>query len=227
MGMFRLGEDAEGKGFFEKSPQWQSLTDATANVLSNESKIRKERTDIQTGDYDITEKLKFMEYETLPDIQQSLNEVELQTLLEEQMKNALQNVDDEENTYKNQKINAEEAINTTSDSLESLSDQLASKVLRRNMMRDEQKSGYAFDKVEFENISSEIDSIKASMDVLESEIKTQNDARKEASRKIELEERNIPVTEENIERLEHEKSMDKMMAEWELSQMTNRLAPKQ
>jgi len=227
MGMFVVGQDEKGDVFVDKSPQWQSLTDATANVLSNESKIAEERTGLQSGDYNITEKLNFMQYETLPDIQQSLNEVEIQQLLEQQMKNALGSVVDEENTYKNQKINAEEAINTTSDSLESLSDQLASKVLRRNMMRDEQKSGYAFDKVEFENISSEIDSIKASMDVLESEIKTQNDARMEASRKIELEERNIPVTEENIERLEHEKSMDKMMAEWELSQMTNRLAPKQ
>ena len=225
MGMFRLGKDAEGKGFFEKSPQWQSLTDATANVLSNESKIAEERTGLQSGDYDITEKLKFMEYETLPDIQQSLNEVEIQTLLEKQMKDVFSSVVDEESTYKNQKISAEEAITTTSDSLESLRDQIASKVLRRNMMRDEEKSGYAFDKVEFENISSEIDSIKASMDVLESQLKTQNDARLEASRKIELEDRNIPVTEENVERLEQEKSMDKMMSEWEFKMAPTRRAP--
>lgn len=225
MGMFMVGQDAEGNPFVDKSPQWKSLTDATTNVLSNESMIRKERVDIQTGDYDITEKLNFMQYETLPDIQQSLNEVELQSLLEEQMKNALDLVVDEENTYKNQKINAEEAITTTSDSLENLSDQLASKVLRRNMMRDEQKSGYAFDKVEFENISSEIDSIKASMDVLESQLKTQNDARLEASRKIELEDRGIPVTEKNVERLEQEKAMDKMMAEWEFQMAPTRRAP--
>jgi hypothetical protein len=224
MGMFTIGQDAEGNAFVDKSPQWQSLTDATTNVLSNESMIRKERVDIQTGDYDITEKLNFMQYETLPDIQQSLNEVELQSLLEEQMKNALDLVVDEENTYKNQKINAEEAITTTSDSLENLSDQLASKVLRRNMMRDEQKSGYAFDKVEFENISSEIDSIKESMDVLESQLKTQNDARLEASRKIELEDRGIPVTEKNVERLEQEKAMDKMMAEWEFQMAPTRRA---
>ena len=97
-------------------------------------------------------------------------------------------------------------LTTTSDSLENLSDQLASKVLRRNMMRDEQKSGYAFDKVEFENISSEIDSIKASMDVLESQLKTQNDARMEASRKIELEDRGIPVTEKKCRKIRTGKS---------------------
>ena len=147
--------------------------------------------------------------------------------MREQMLNAFQNVDDEENTYKNQKTNAEESISTTSDKLEQLSDDIATKNLKLKMMRDEQKSGYSFDKVAFDNLSSEIDSIKSSMDVLEGELKTQNDARLEASRKIELEDRGIPVTEENVERLEHEKSMDKMMAEWELSQMTNRLAPKQ
>ena len=225
MGMFMVGQDAQGNPFVEKSPQWQSLTDATTNVLSNESMIRKERVDIQTGDYKIEEKLKFMEYETLPDIQQSLNEVELQTLLEEQMKNALQNVDDEENTYKNQKTNAEESISTTSDKLEQLSDDIATKNLKLKMMRDEQKSGYSFDKVAFDNLSSEIDSIKSSMDVLEGELKTQNDARLEASRKIELEDRGIPVTEKNVERLEHEKSMDKMMAEWELKMARTRRAP--
>ena len=225
MGMFMIGQDEKGNPFVEKSPQWQSLTDATTNVLSNESMIRKERVDIQTGDYKIEEKLKFMEYETLPDIQQSLNEVELQTLLEEQMKNALQNVDDEENTYKNQKTNAEESISTTSDKLEQLSDDIATKNLKLKMMRDEQKSGYSFDKVEFDNLSSEIDSIKSSMDVLENELKTQNDARLEASRKIELEDRGIPVTEKNVERLEHEKSMDKMMAEWELKMARTRRAP--
>jgi len=225
MGMFMVGQDAKGNAFVEKSPQWKSLTDATTNVLSNESMIRKERTDIQTGDYKIEQKLKFMEYETLPDIQQSLNEVELQTLLEEQMKNALQNVDDEENTYKNQKTNAEESISTTSDKLEQLSDDIATKNLKLKMMRDEQKSGYSFDKVAFDNLSSEIDSIKSSMDVLEGELKTQNDARLEASRKIELEDRGIPVTEKNVERLEHEKSMDKMMAEWELKMARTRRAP--
>ena len=92
-------------------------------------------------------------------------------------------------------------------------------------MRDEQKSGYSFDKVEFDNLSSEIDSIKSSMDVLEGELKTQNDVRLEASRKIELEDRGIPVTEKNVERLEHEKSMDKMMAEWEFKMAPTRRAP--
>jgi len=97
--------------------------------------------------------------------------------------------------------------------------------LQLKMMRDEEKSGYSFDKVAFENLSSEIDSIKSSIDVLESELKTQNDARLEASRKIELEDRNIPVTEENVERLEQEKAMDKMMAEWEFKMAPNRRAP--
>ena len=94
-------------------------------------------------------------------------------------------------------------------------------------MKNEQSSGYSFDKVAFDNLNTDIDSVKASMDVLESELKTQNDLRIEASRKIELEERNIPITEKNIQRLQHEKDMTNAMAEWELSQMTNRLAPKQ
>ena len=63
------------------------------------------------------------------------------------------------------------------------------------------------------------------MDVLESQLKTQNDARLEASRKIELEDRGIPVTEKNVERLEQEKAMDKMMAEWEFQMAPTRRAP--
>ena len=226
MGMFVVGQDEKGDVFVDKSPQWQSLTDATTNVLSNESKIAEERTGLQSGDYDIKEKLSFLKYETLPDIQQSLNELDMQKLLEQQMKDAYTEIGDN-TTLETEKINIEGTISSTSDRLKQLSDDLATKELNFQLMKEEQSSGYAFDKVAFDNLNADIDSVKASMDVLESELKTQNDLRIEASRKIELEERNIPITEKNIQRLEYEKEMDKMMAEWELSQMTNRLAPKQ
>ena len=226
MGMFVVGQDEKGEDFFEKSPQWQSLTDATTNVLSNESKIAEERTGLQSGDYDIKEKLNFLKYETLPDIQQSLNELDMQKLLEQQMKDAYTEIGDN-TTLEAEKINIEGTISSTSDRLKQLSDDLATKELNLKLMRDEQSSGYAFDKVAFDNLNTDIDSVKSSMDVLESELKTQNDLRIEASRKIELEERNIPITEKNIQRLEHEKEMEKSMAEWELSRMTNRFAPKQ
>ena len=226
MGMFVVGQDEKGDVFVDKSPQWQSLTDATENVLSNESKIAEERTGLQSGDYDIQEKLSFLKHETLPDIQQSLNELDMQKLLEQQMRDAYTEIGDN-TTLEAEKINIEGTISSTSDRLKQLSDDLATKELNLKLMRDEQSSGYAFDKVAFDNLNTDIDSVKSSMDVLESELKTQNDLRIEASRKIELEERNIPITEENIQRLEHEKKMTKMMAEWELSQMTNRLAPKQ
>ena len=226
MGMFVVGQDEKGDVFVDKSPQWKSLTDATENVLSNESKIAEERTGLQSGDYDIQEKLSFLKHETLPDIQQSLNELDMQKLLEQQMKDAYTEIGDN-TTLEAEKINIEGTISSTSDRLKQLSDDLATKELNLKLMRDEQSSGYAFDKVAFDNLNTDIDSVKSSMDVLESELKTQNDLRIEASRKIELEERNIPITEENIQRLEHEKKKTKMMAEWELSQMTNRLAPKQ
>ena len=226
MGMFVVGQDEKGQVFVDKSPQWQSLTDATTNVLSNESKIAEERTGLQSGDYDIKEKLNFLKYETLPDIQKSLNELDMQKLLEQQMKDAYSEIPDN-TSLETEKINIEGTITSTSDRLKQLSDGLATKQLDLKLMRDEQSSGYAFDKVAFETLNTDIDSVKASMDVLESELKTQNDLRIESSRKIELEERNIPITEKNIERLENEKQMTKMMAEWELSQMTNRLAPKQ
>ena len=226
MGMFVVGQDEKGQVFVDKSPQWQSLTDATTNVLSNESKIAEERTGLQSGDYDIKEKLNFLKYETLPDIQKSLNELDMQKLLEQQMKDAYSEIPDN-TSLETEKINIEGTITSTSDRLKQLSDGLATKQLDLKLMRDEQSSGYAFDKVAFETLNTDIDSVKASMDVLESELKTQNDLRIESSRKIELEERNIPITEENIERLENEKQMTKMMAEWELSQMTNRPANKE
>tara|TARA_R110000823_G_scaffold72932_1_gene167906 strand:- start:14285 stop:15511 length:1227 start_codon:yes stop_codon:yes gene_type:complete len=226
MGMFVVGQDEKGQVFVDKSPQWQSLTDATTNVLSNESKIAEERTGLQSGDYDIKEKLNFLKYETLPDIQKSLNELDMQKLLEQQMKDAYSEIPDN-TSLETEKINIEGTITSTSDRLKQLSDGLATKQLDLKLMRDEQSSGYAFDKVAFETLNTDIDSVKASMDVLESELKTQNDLRIESSRKIELEERNIPITEKNIERLENEKQMTKMMAEWELSQMTNRPANKE
>ena len=150
----------------------------------------------------------------------------MQKLLEKQMQDVYGKIDDN-TTLEAEKINIEGTISSTSDRLKQLSDKLATKQLNLKLMRDERSSGYTFDKVSFDNLNTDIDSVKASMDVLESELKTQNDLRIEASRKIELEERNIPITEKNIQRLEHEKEMTKMMAEWELSQMTNRLAPKQ
>ena len=226
MGMFVVGQDEKGQVFVDKSPQWQSLTDATTNVLSNESKIAEERTGLQSGDYDIKEKLNFLKYETLPDIQKSLNELDMQKLLEQQMKDAYSEIPDN-TSLETEKINIEGTISSTSDRLKQLSDGLATKQLDLKLMRDEQSSGYAFDKVSFDNLNTDIDSVKASMDVLSSELKTQNDLRIESSRKIELEERNIPITEKNIQRLENEKQMTKMMAEWELSQMTNRPANKE
>ena len=142
------------------------------------------------------------------------------------MKDAYSEIPDN-TSLETEKINIEGTITSTSDRLKQLSDGLATKQLDLKLMRDEQSSGYAFDKVSFDNLNTDIDSVKASMDVLESELKTQNDLRIESSRKIELEERNIPITEKNIERLENEKQMTKMMAEWELSQMTNRPANKE
>jgi len=226
MGMLNIGQDEKGDQFFEVSPTWQSLMTSTDNIFQNEAKIARERAGIQKGDYEIKEELKFMEYETLPDIQQSLNEVEIQQLLEQQMQEAYGKIDDN-TSLETEKINIEGTISSTSDRLKQLSDDLATKQLNFQLMKEEQSSGYAFDKVAFDNLNADIDSVKASMDVLESELKTQNDLRIEASRKIELEERNIPITEKNIQRLEHEKEMEKSMAEWELSQMTNRLAPKE
>ena len=63
-------------------------------MLSNESKIAEERTGLQSGDYDIKEKLNFLKYETLPDIQKSLNELDMQKLLEQQMKDAYSEIPD-------------------------------------------------------------------------------------------------------------------------------------
>jgi len=223
MGMFMAGQDAEGNAFVDKSPQWQSLTDATTNVLSNESMIRKERVDIQTGDYDITEKLNFMQYETLPDIQQSLNEVEIQTLLEKQMKEAFTSLDTEE--IKTQlEVEREETqtnINDISSRIEQKEDRLSTSQVKFNQLKSNKDQGFVIDEVELQQLSDDITAIKDSINVERDNLNTANDERALAANKLLLERQNIPVTEENLMLLSEK--LKEQKAATDVSKSMNRL----
>ena len=223
MGMFMVGQDAEGNPFVEKSPQWQSLTDATTNVLSNESMIRKERVDIQTGDYDITEKLNFMQYETLPDIQQSLNEVEIQSLLEKQMKEAFTSLDTEE-TRTQLEIEREETqtnIDDISSRIEQKEDKLSISQVKFNQLKSNKDRGFVIDEVELQQLADDITSIKDSINIERDNLNTANDERALAANKLLLERQNIPVTEENLMLLSEK--LKEQQAATDVSKSINRL----
>ena len=225
MGMFMIGQDEKGNPFVEKSPQWQSLTDATTNVLSNESMIRKERVDIQTGDYKIEEKLKFMEYETLPDIQQSLNEVEIQTLLEQQMKDALESMDTEVVSDKTQLEKERELVQSNIDDIstriEQKEDKVSTSQVKLSQMQSFKDQGFAIDEVELQQLSKDISEIKDSITIERDNLKTANDERTIAANKLMLERQNIPVTEENLMLLSQK--LKKQQAATDLSKSMNRL----
>ena len=223
MGMFMVGQDAEGNPFVEKSPQWQSLTDATTNVLSNESMIRKERVDIQTGDYDITEKLNFMQYETLPDIQQSLNEVEIQSLLEKQMKEAFTSLDTEE-TRTQLEIEREETqtnIDDISSRIEQKEDKLSISQVKFNQLKSNKDRGFVIDEVELQQLADDITAIKDSINIERDNLNTANDERALAANKLLLERQNIPVTEENLMLLSEK--LKEQQAATDVSKSINRL----
>ena len=223
MGMFMVGQDAEGNPFVEKSPQWQSLTDATTNVLSNESMIRKERVDIQTGDYDITEKLNFMQYETLPDIQQSLNEVEIQSLLEKQMKEAFTSLDTEE-TRTPLEIEREETqtnIDDISSRIEQKEDKLSISQVKFNQLKSNKDRGFVIDEVELQQLADDITAIKDSINIERDNLNTANDERALAANKLLLERQNIPVTEENLMLLSEK--LKEQQAATDVSKSINRL----
>ena len=225
MGMFMVGQDAKGNAFVEKSPQWKSLTDATTNVLSNESMIRKERTDIQTGDYDITEKLNFMQYETLPDIQQSLNEVELQTLLEQQMKTAFESIDTEVVSDKTQLEKERELVRSNIDDIsariEQKEDIVSTSQVKLGQIQSQKDQGFAIDEVELQQLSKDISEIKDSITIERDNLKTANDERTIAANKLILERQNIPVTEENLMLLSEK--LKKQQASTDVSKSINRL----
>ena len=223
MGMFMVGEDAKGNPFIEKSPQWKSLTDATTNVLSNESKIRKERTDIQTGDYKIEQKLKFMEYETLPDIQQSLNEVEIQTLLEKQMKDAFTSLDDEEikTQLEVERDETQTNIDNISSRIEQKEDRLSTSQVKFNQLKSNKDQGFVIDEVELQQLADDITAIKDSINVERDNLNTANDERALAANKLLLERQNIPVTEENLMLLSEK--LKEQQAATDVSKSINRL----
>ena len=199
MGMLNIGQDEKGAPTFEMSPTWQSLMSSTDNIFQNEAKIARERVGIQSGDYEITEKLSILEYEDLPDVNQSLNEIDLQLLADKFAERDGEDPPQDMTQNQINKKNINESIDLTSDRLDQLSDNLASKQGNLNMMKmNRDEFGYAIDQVELENLANEIRSIKDSISTLRPELVSLNQERELTAEKIFLEERNIPVTEENI-----------------------------
>jgi len=206
MGMFMVGKDDKGNPFLEKSPQWKSLTDATTNVLSNESMIRKERTDIQTGDYNITEKLNFMKYEEFPDITNALNEVEIQTLLDKQMQEAFGSLGNKETRtpLEIKSDNNKTNNNDISSSIEHNEEKLITAQVKLNQMKINKEEGYTIDESELQKLADHIQSIKDALNISKEDLKTANDERTVIANQITLQKRGVLDTEENLELLSKE-----------------------
>ena len=181
MGMFLVVEDEKGEEFFEKSPQWQSLTDATTNVLSNESKIAEERTGLQSGDYDIQEKLSFLKYETLPDIQQSLNELDMQKLLEQQMKTTFESMDtgvvDDKTQLEKERELVQSNIDDISTRIEQKEDRVSTSQVKLGQMQSHKDQGFVIDEAELQQLSKDISEIKDSINIERDNLNTANDER--------------------------------------------------
>jgi len=225
MGMFVVGQDEKGDVFVDKSPQWQSLTDATTNVLSNESKIAEERTGLQSGDYDIKEKLNFLKYETLPDIQQSLNELDMQKLLEQQMQTTFESMDtgvvDDKTQLEKERELVQSNIDDISTRIEQKEDSVSTSQVKLSQMQSFKDQGFAIDEVELQQLSKDISEIKDSITIERDNLKTANDERTIAANKLMLERQNIPVTEENLMLLSEK--LKEQQAATDVSKSMNRL----
>jgi hypothetical protein len=224
MGVFRVGQDEKGKTFVEKSPEWASLMASTNNVLSNESKISRERAGIQTGDFEIKEELSFLQHESLPDVEKSLNEVEIQQLLEAQMRKTYEDLGDDVPVKTEAEIereNAQSNIDDISTRIEQKEDRVSTSQVKFNQMQSFKDQGFAIDESELQQLSQEIAEIKDSINVERGNLKTSNDERTLAANKLMLERQNIPITEENLMLLSEK--LRKQQESSDISKNINRL----
>ena len=224
MGVFRVGQDEKGKTFVEKSPEWASLMASTNNVLSNESKISRERAGIQTGDFEIKEELSFLQHESLPDVEKSLNEVEIQQLLEAQMRKTYEDLGDDVPVKTEAEIereNAQSNIDDISTRIEQKEDRVSTSQVKFNQMQSFKDQGFAIDEAELQQLSQEIAEIKDSINVERGNLKTSNDERTLAANKLMLERQNIPITEENLMLLSEK--LRKQQESSDISKNINRL----
>ena len=200
MGVFRVCQDEKGKTFVEKSPEWASLMASTNNVLANESKISRERAGIQTGDYKIKEELSFLEYESLPDVDQSLNEVDLQLLADRFLK---KEGDDPPVTQAESDVSsAETSIDETSDRLLTSRGTLATKQSQYNdLLYQKEQQGFGGLEADLQILSNDIIAIKDSIRANQSQLTLYERDRIESMEKLDLEQRGVDPTPENIETL--------------------------
>ena len=200
MGVFRVGQDEKGKTFVEKSPEWASLMASTNNVLSNESKISRERAGIQTGDFEIKEELSFLQHESLPDVDQSLNEVDLQLLADRFLK---KEGDDPPVTQAESDVSsAETSIDETSDRLLTSRGTLATKQSQYNdLLYQKEQQGFGGLEADLQILSNDIIAIKDSIRANQSQLTLYERDRIESMEKLDLEQRGVDPTPENIETL--------------------------
>ena len=202
MGMLNIGEDEKGDQVFEMSPTWQSLMTSTDNIFQNESKIARERAGIQKGDYDIQEELSFLEYESLPDVEQSLNEVELQQLMNAQFQKTYDEMGEDPSLTQAESAvsSAESSIDETSDRLLTSRSRLATKQTQySDLLRQKEEQGFGGLEADLQILSNEIDDIKDSIRNNQSQLTLFERDRIESMEKLDLEQRGVDPTPENIE----------------------------
>ena len=202
MGMLNIGEDEKGDQVFEMSPTWQSLATSTDNIFQNEAKIARERVGIQSGDYEITEKLSVLEYEDLPDINQSLNEVELQQLMNTQMQKTYDEMgkDPSLTQAESDVSSAESSIDETSDRLLTSRSRLATKQTQySDLLRQKEEQGFGGLEADLQILSNDIATIKDSIRANQSQLTLYERDRIESMEKLDLEQRGVDPTPENIE----------------------------
>ena len=225
MGMLNIGQDEKGDQVFEVSPTWQSLMTSTDNIFQNEAKIARERAGIQKGDYEIKEELNFLKYETLPDIQQSLNELDMQKLLEQQMKTTFESMDtgvvDDKTQLEKERELVQSNMDDISTRIEQKEDRVSTSQVKLSQMQSFKAQGFVIDEAELQQLSKDISEIKDSINIERDNLKTANDERIIAANKLMLERQNIPITEENLMLLSQK--LKKQQAATDLSKSMNRL----
>ena len=190
----------KGDQVFEMSPTWQSLATSTDTIFQNEAKIARERVGIQSGDYEITEKLSILEYEDLPDVEQSLNEIDLQLLADRFQK---KEGDDPPVTQAESAVSsAESSIDETSDRLLTSRSRLATKQTQySNLLRQKEEQGFGGLEADLKILSDDITAIKDSIRANQSQLTLYERDRIESMEKLDLQQRGVDPTPENIKRL--------------------------
>jgi len=214
MGLFQIGKDESGGVLLNSTREWGDLMESTQNVLSNSSKIRKNRLEIQEGKDTVLESMNFLEYEQLPSVVNAIesidngladskkfleyiNKKEIDSDSGEVVPGVVEPVDTR-GVYEIQKAESDSVLNELTTSMNNLEKNQSTKQFRYNILKNQSRRGYGIDETELSSLDKDLVSLSDTINSIQVQIDSASNESQELSNKALLEKRGIPVNEDNL-----------------------------